>query len=77
MSCWHNKHSEILQNLHTLLQESFEIACLVSDLLGCVQCSEVIKSIAFVFSMTNTILVLCAAVFIISSGIVVFIGTGE
>ncbi|MBQ4603914.1 MAG: hypothetical protein IJB16_04850 [Clostridia bacterium] len=53
------------------------IACLISDLLGCIQCSEVIKSIAFVFSMTNTILVLCAAVFIISSGIVVFIGTGE
>ena len=53
------------------------IACLVSDLLGCAQCSEVIKSIAFVFSMTNTILILCAALFIISSGIVVFIGTGE
>lgn len=52
-------------------------ACMISDLLDCRQSSELIKSIAFIFSMVNTLLILCAAVFIISAGIVVFIGTGE
>ena len=56
---------------------ALRIACTVSDLLDCRQCSEVIKSISFIFSMLNTILILCAVLFIISSGIVVFIGTGE
>ncbi len=52
-------------------------ACIVSDLLDCKGCSEVIKSIAFVFSMMNTVLILCAVIFIISAGLTVFIGTGE
>lgn len=56
---------------------SLRIACTVSDLLDCRQCSEVIKSIAFLFSMVNTLLLLCAAVFIISAGLIVFIKTGE
>ena len=51
--------------------------CMISDLLDCRQSSELIKSIAFIFSMLNTLLILCAAVFIISAGLVVFIGTGE
>ena len=55
---------------------SLRLACMISDLLDCRQCSEVIKGIAFIFSTVNVILLLCAAVFIISSGIVVFIGTG-
>lgn len=56
---------------------ALRIACMISDLLDCRQCSEVIKGIAFVFSMVNTLLLLCAAVFIISAGLVVFIKTGE
>ena len=53
---------------------SLRLACMMSDLLDCRQCSEVIKSISFIFSMLNT--VLCAVLFIISAGIVTFIGTG-
>ena len=52
------------------------IACVVSDMLDCKGCSEVIKSIAFIFSMMNTVLILCAAVFIISVGLTVFIKAG-
>ena len=52
-------------------------ACAVSDLLDCRVCSEILKSIAFVFSMVNTLLLLCMAVFIISSGLVVLIKAGE
>ncbi len=51
-------------------------ACVVSDMLDCKGCSEVIKSIAFIFSMMNTVLILCAAVFIISVGLTVFIKAG-
>ncbi len=56
---------------------ALRIACMVSDLLDCRQCSDVIKSISFVFSMVNTLLLLCAAVFIISAGLVAFVKTGE
>ncbi len=55
---------------------SLRFACMISDLLDCRQCSEIIKGIAFVFSMVNVLLILCAAVFIISAGLVVFIKTG-
>lgn len=51
-------------------------ACMISDLLDLKQCSEVISGIAFVFSTVNVLLILCAAVFIISAGLTVFIGTG-
>lgn len=54
---------------------SLRIACMISDLLDQKQCSEVIKGIAFVFSTVNVLLILCAAVFIISSGLVVLMGT--
>ncbi len=56
---------------------ALRIACMISDLLDCRQCSEVIRSIAFVFSMVNTLLLLCAAVFIISAGLIAFVKTGE
>lgn len=56
---------------------SLRIAATISDLLDCRQCSEIIKSISFVFSMVNVLLLLCAAVFIISAGLVVLIRTGE
>lgn len=56
---------------------ALRIACTVSDLLDCKQCSEIIKSISFVFSMVNVLLLLCAAVFIMSAGLVVVIKTGE
>lgn len=55
---------------------SLRFACMMSDLLDCRQCSEVIRSISFIFSMLNTVLILCAVLFIISAGIVTFIGTG-
>lgn len=50
-------------------------ACAVSDLLDCRVCSELLRNTAFVFSMTNTILILCLAVFIISAGLVVAVKT--
>ncbi len=56
---------------------SMRVACAVSDLLDCRVCSEILKSIAFVFSMVNTLLLLCMAVFIISAGLVVLIKAGE
>lgn len=56
---------------------ALRISCIVSDMFDCRGCSEIIKSIAFIFSMMNTILILCAAVFIVSAGMTVFIGSGE
>ncbi len=56
---------------------AMRVACAVSDLLDCRVCSEILKSIAFVFSMVNTLLLLCMAVFIISAGLVVLIKAGE
>ncbi len=56
---------------------SMRIACAVSDLLDCRVCSEILKNIAFVFSMVNTLLLLSMAVFIISAGLVVLIKSGE
>ena len=53
------------------------LACAVSDLLDCRQCSEILKNTAFVFSMINTLLLLCMVVFIISAGIIALIKTGE
>ncbi len=55
---------------------SLRIACIVSDMLDCKGCSDVIRSIAFIFSMMNTVLILCTAVFIISAGLTVFIKAG-
>ncbi len=51
-------------------------ACAVGELLDCRVCAEILKNTAFVFSMTNTVLLLSAAVFIITAGLVVSIKTG-
>ncbi len=51
--------------------------CAVSDLLDCRQCSELLKNISFVFSMVNTLLLLCVAVFVITAGLTVLIKSGE
>lgn len=48
----------------------------VSDLLDCRVCSEVLKNAGFVFSMINTLLLLCMAVFIISAGLMILLKTG-
>lgn len=56
---------------------ALRVACSVSDLLDCRVCSEVLKNIAFVFTTANALLLLCMAVFIISSGLVITIKTGE
>lgn len=55
---------------------AMRIACSISDLLDCRVCSEILRNIAFVFSMTNAILILCVAVFVISSGLVVSLKSG-
>jgi stage III sporulation protein AE len=55
---------------------SMRIASAVSDLLGCGQCSEILKSIGFLFSCVNTILILCVSVFIVTAGITVLIKNG-
>ena len=55
---------------------AMRIAYTVSDLLDCRICSEILKSISFVFSTVNALLLLCVAVFIISTGLVISIGGG-
>lgn len=55
---------------------AMRIACTVSDLLDCRVCSEILRNIAFVFSLTNAVLLLCIAVFIISSGLAVSFRSG-
>ncbi len=51
-------------------------ACMISDLLGNTQCSEILKNISFMFSMLNVMIIFSAAVFIISSGLVAVMKTG-
>lgn len=51
-------------------------ACSVSELLDCRVCSDILKSIAFVFTTANALLLLCMAVFIISAGLVITVKTG-
>ncbi len=51
-------------------------ACVISDLLGNSQCSEILKNISYMFSMLNVMLILSAAVFVISSGIVTVMKSG-
>lgn len=48
----------------------------VSELLGNSQCSEILKNVSYMFSMLNTVLILSAAVFVISSGIVASMKAG-
>ena len=51
-------------------------ACAVAELLGCAQQAEMLKNIGYVFAMTNTLLILCAAVLMISAGTVLVIKNG-
>lgn len=55
---------------------SLRAASAVADLLDCRICTEILRNISFFFSMINTILLLCMAVFVISTGLVVVIKTG-
>ncbi len=56
---------------------AMRFACTVSELLDCGVCSEILKNTAFIFSLTNSVLILCTAVLVISSGIVVAVKAGE
>lgn len=56
---------------------AMRLASTVSDLLDCRECSEILKNTAFVFSMVNTLLLLCVVVFIITAGLTVLIKSGE
>lgn len=51
-------------------------ACMISDLLGNSQCSEIMKNISYMFSMLNSMLIFSAAVLVISSGIVAAMKAG-
>lgn len=52
-------------------------ACALSDLLDGRVCSEILKNTAGIFSMMNTLIILCMVVFVISTGLIVAIKTGE
>lgn len=55
---------------------SMRVASAFSDLLGGGGFSEIFKSIGYMFSMVNVLLILSAAVFIISTGIVITVKAG-
>ncbi len=55
---------------------SLRASCMIADLLDCRVCSEILRNTSFVFSMINTILLLCMAVFVISTGLIITIRTG-
>lgn len=52
-------------------------ACALSDLLDSRVCSEILRNTAYIFSMMNTLLILCMVVFVISTGMIIAIKTGE
>ncbi len=49
---------------------------LAAQLLGCTRQAEMLKSIGYVFSMTNTLLIFCTAVLLVSVGAVLVIKNG-
>lgn len=51
-------------------------AAAFAELLGCPTQGEILKNIGYVFSMTNTLLILCIAVLMISAGTVLVIKNG-
>ncbi len=55
---------------------AMRVSCTVSELTDCRVCTDILKSTSFVFSMIGAILLLCFAVFAVSSGIVISIGRG-
>ena len=60
----------------TLWVLAMRTACMMSDLLGNAQCSEILKNISFMFSMLNVMIIFSSALFIISSGLVAAMKTG-
>lgn len=55
---------------------SIRAACMLSDLLDCRVCSDILKNISFIFSMINTLLIFVLLIFIISTGLVIVFKTG-
>lgn len=55
---------------------AMHLAQLAAQLLGCTRQAEMLKSIAYVFSMTNTLLIFCTAVLLVSVGAVLVIKNG-
>ncbi len=55
---------------------SVKAASMLGDLFDCRVCAEILKNISFVFSMINTLLLLCMLVFVVSTGLVAIIKTG-
>lgn len=55
---------------------SIRAASMLSELLDCRVCAEILRNISFVFSMINTLLLLCMFIFIISTGLIAVIKTG-
>ncbi|MBO5410119.1 MAG: hypothetical protein J6A60_02545 [Clostridia bacterium] len=55
---------------------SMKIAGCIAQLIGASQCGEIINHTGFIFSMMNAVVLLSAAVFIISAGLVVAINSG-
>ncbi len=55
---------------------SIRAASMLSELLDCRVCAEILRNISFVFSMINTLLLLCMFIFVISTGLVAIIKTG-
>lgn len=55
---------------------AMRVSCTVSELTDCRACSDILKSVSFVFSTVNSILLLCFVVFAVSSGIVISMGRG-
>lgn len=56
---------------------SLRAACVLSELLDCRVCSEILRNTSFVFSMINTVLVLCMAVFAVSTGLIIMLKAGD
>lgn len=55
---------------------AMRVSCMLSDLLDCRVCSDILKNISFVFSTLNAVLIFIMAVFIISTGLIIALKTG-
>lgn len=55
---------------------SVRAASMLGDLLDCRVCADILRHISFVFSMVNTLLLLCMLVFAVSTALVAVIKTG-
>lgn len=61
----------------TLWSLAMKGAGVLSDMLNCRNCSDILKNAVFVFSMLNALILLCLAVFVISTGLIIAVKTGE